>query len=585
MEKQQILPLNLTREIVDEISILYQETPEYQVVDKNGKVSIKDQELWDRIRDKSRYDQLMDKVDRYCHLLGTALVKVSFVDTDTGLQVEENKPGEVKLDVMTGGTYDIRHGGSPYYITELLIGFGNKFGGFSHQHGSYSGASGMGLNVASRVPSPSSYGATDARNFKKSGSLSYKESREVKNLSSINRIYWGPDKHVQVDDDNNGYECENPYGVIPAVPFFNQDPAHYYFLPINEPLIYANHACNMRITDLNHIAKFQSFGVPVLKGVERATSTRHGRPVDDHNQLSGGSAQSRFGGIGNTAFGAGGHFRTFDAGFGIFRDGNADANKMGLSLGPDTAVAVGEKGDFKFAHPSADIMGLVKTIHAITDMVRINHGLRPKYDQQLPASGFAVMMEKIGVLQNNIRRAKLFKEREQQLFQVIKKLWNTHHQKAGETKFSEDCELVVTYKTPEFPVDPKTKTEQLMMESKLIRTGDRHVIKKVYPHLSTAEINKLVKQQRKDLEEQSKFEAELEVTKAKLFKEAGISSVNSVDSFSTSNRGIASAQNETTSLEKSDATPKPKIDNRAKHSEESSKQPGRNGDTRKKEEG
>jgi hypothetical protein len=228
-------------------------------------------------------------------------------------------------------------------------------------------------------------------------------------------------------------------------------------------------------------------------------------------------------------------------------------------------------------------MGLVKTIHAITDMVRINHGLRPKYDQQLPASGFAVMMEKIGVLQNNIRRAKLFKEREQQLFQVVKKLWNTHHQKAGETKFSEDCELRVTYKTPEFPVDPKTKTEQLMMESKLVRTGDRHVIKKVYPHLSDVEINKLVKQQRKDLQEQSKFEAELEVAKAQLFREAGISSVNSVDSFSTSNRGISSAQNETTSLEKSADGPKPKIDNRAKHSEESSKQPGRNGDTRAKD--
>src|SRR5690606_29330595 len=136
-----------------------------------------------------------------------------------------------------------------------------------------------------------------------------------------------------------------------------------------------------------------------------------------------------------------------------------------ISLGPDTAVAVGEKGDFKFAHPSADIMGLVKTIHSITDMVRVNHGLRPKYDQTLPSSGFSLMMEKIGVLEDNIRRSRLFKEREQQLFQIIKKLWNVHHNKAGDKKFSDDAKLEITYKVPEVPVDPKTKKEDLMMEA------------------------------------------------------------------------------------------------------------------------
>ena len=86
----------------------------------------------------------------------------------------------------------------------------------------------------------------------------------------------------------------------------------------------------MRITDLNHIAKFQAFGIPVIKGVERPTSLRHGRPVDDFNILKGGTAQSKFGGIGGiSGFGAGGQFRTFDAGLGIFRDGNADAAALG----------------------------------------------------------------------------------------------------------------------------------------------------------------------------------------------------------------------------------------------------------------
>lgn len=589
-EKQQILPVNLTKEIIDEISILYQEEPVYQVLDDKGKVLKKDQELWDEIRQKSRYNQIMDKVDRWCNLLGTVLIKVSFVNPDTGQLVGETDPGQVQLDVLHGGVYDIKSGASPYYITELLIGFGRGFGGFSDvANASYSGGGPLGLNVASGIPDPGTMGAADAR-YTKRGSVSYKPARDIKQLGKINRIYWSPNSHLQIDEDMNGYESDNPYGVVPAVPFFNSDPAHYYFLPINEPLIYANHAANMRITDLNHIAKFQSFGVPVLKGVERMTSTRHGRPVDDLNQLHGGGAMSKFGGVGQfSGFGAGGQFRTFDAGFGVFRDGNADANKLGLSLGPDTAVAVGEKGDFKFAHPSADITGLVKTIHSITDMVRINHGLRPKYDQQLPSSGFAVLMEKIGVIENNIRRSRIFKEREQQLFDTIKKLWNAHHTNTGDKKFSENARLEITYRVPEFPVDPKTKVEQIIMETKLMESGDKEAIKKILPHLTEAEINKKLKDWQKDYEAQQLFKAEVEVKKAKLFEEAGITGASSVSSMQVSPKSGTKATSTTSSQlqqkepSKEAGVTKSKTDNKAKHSEESSKQPNKNGDPRAKE--
>jgi hypothetical protein len=555
-EKQQILPMNLTKEIIDEVSILYQEAPIYQVVDDSGKLLPKDQELWEEVMEKSRYLMLMDKLDRWTRLLGTVLVKVSFVDPESGQLVKETEGGQVQIDILHGGVYDIRHGASPYYITELLIGFGNKFGGWAHENNAVSGS-----GVAATIPSPSNYGVNDATAKK---GLVYNEAKSISDLGRVNRIYWSPTSHVVVDDNNNGYKVDNPYGVIPAIPFFNADPAHYYFLPINEPLIYANHAVNMRITDLNHIVKFQSFGVPVVKGVERSTSTRQGRPVDDFNQLKGGTAQSRFGGLGGVSgIGASGQYRTFDSGFGIFRDGNADANMLGISLGPDTAVAVGEKGDFKFAHPSADITGLVKTIHAITDMVRINHGLRPKYDQQLPSSGFAVMMEKIGVIEDNVRRSRIFKEREQQLFKIIKALWNTHHNKAGDKKFSKDSKLQITYKIPEFAVDPKTKKEDLMMEAKLLDTEDTHIIGKLYPHMSEAEITKLIKKRRKDREEKAAFDAQIQVDTGLTMQENGLSADGGP-------------------LADTADVPGAKIDNKAKHSEESSKQPGKNGDKRAK---
>lgn len=562
-EKQQILPLNLTKEIIDEISILYREDPIYLVTDQHGRFLPEDQKLWEEIQRHSRYHMFMDKLDRWCRLLGTLLVKVSFVDPGTGNLVGETQGGQVQLDMLHGGVYDLKHGASPYYITELLIGFGTKFGGFSG-----SAAQMVGGSVAGKLPSPSDLGQA---------SIEIKQSvANPGRLGSVNRIYWTPDAHTMEDTEGKQYKGKNPYGIIPAVPFFNQDPAHYYFLPIDEPLVYANHALNMRMTDLNHIAKFQSFGIPVVSGVERPTSLRQGRPVDDFNILRGGTAQSKFGGIGGiSGFAAGGAFRTFDAGLGIFRDGNADAAALGVSIGPDTAITVGEKGDFKFAHPNADIKGLITSIESISDMVRINHGLRPKYKESLPSSGFALMMEKIGVIEDNIRRSKLFKEREQQLFYIIKQLWNLHHSKAGEKKFSTDAKLDVTYVQPKFPVDPKTNIETLAMENKLLDQGDRETFKKLYPHLGKEDINLLISSRRKDRLEQTKFDAKLEVEKAKIL-------VNIPMDFKSKSSSAATSGGASLSDKSDVEVSAPKQDKKAEHSKKSSIQPERNGDKRGK---
>jgi len=551
-EKQQILPINITKEIIDEISLLYREDPIYQVVDDNGKVLPKDQKLWEELMKDSRYLSFMDKLDRWTRLLGTVLVKVSFVDPKTGSLVKETEGGKVQLDMMHGGVYDIKTGASPYYITELMIGFGKGFKGFNN----------------STNPNPGHLTGQDVL------SQTINLTNPSK-LGPVNEIYWSLDDHKITDNENREYSTKNPYGVIPAVPFFNQDPAHYYFLPIDEPLIYANHALNMRMTDLNHIAKFQSFGIPVIKGVERPTSTRQGRPTDDFNILRGGSAQNSFGGLsGVSGHGAGGSFRSFDAGLGVNRDGNADANALGMSLGPDTAVAVGEKGDFKFAHPQADITGLLKTIESVTDMVRINHGLKPKFSNTLPDSGFGQMIEKMGVIEDNVRRGKLFNEREQQLFSVIKALWNSHNEKSGAKKFSENASLKIFYKTPEFPTDPKTQMETIIMEQNILHSGDKIAYKKLYPHLSDKEIVKLVTEVRKNKLEQAKSDAELEVERAKILQEAGILQADSSASLASGSTRLDISSDITLGQLAGEAgdMPNPKIDNKAKHAEDSGKQ-------------
>jgi hypothetical protein len=555
-EKQQILPVNLTKEIIDEISLLYREDPIYQVVDENGKINAKDQKLWEDVMEDARYLSFMDKLDRWTRLLGTVLVKVSFVDPETGTLVKETEGGKVQLDMMHGGVYDVRSGASPYYITELLIGFGKGFKGFNSPAGAEARSGGRltGADVLAQTIHLTNPGK----------------------LGPVNEIYWSLDSHKMKDTENKQYETKNPYGLVPAVPFFNSDPAHYYFLPIDEPLIYANHAVNMRMTDLNHIAKFQSFGIPVIKGVERPTSVRQGRPVDDFNVLRGGGAERSFGGLsGVSGLGAGGAFRSFDAGLGAHRDGNADANALGFSLGPDTAIAVGEKGDFKFAHPQADITGLLRTIESITDIVRINHGLKPKYNVNLPDSGFGQMIEKMGVIEDNIRRGKLFCEREQQLFEVIKRLWNTHNSKIGSKKFSEKSKLKITYRTPEFPTDPKTKMETILMEQNILHTGDKVAYRKLYPHLSDKDIDKLIKEVRKNRRDQAIDDAEIQVEQAKILQAAGI--MDSSKTTQTGGDGKSTIKSDMTLGELANSASdlkvsKPKIDNKAKQSEDSGKQ-------------
>lgn len=210
-------------------------------------------------------------------------------------------------------------------------------------------------------------------------------------------------------------------------------------------------------------------------------------------------------------------------------------------------------------------------------MVRINHGLRAKYDQQLPSSGFAAWIEKQGVVEDNIRRSKLFKQREKQLFQVIKTLWNTHHNKRGDRKFNENARLQITYKKPEFPVDPKTQKEDLIMEQNLIETGDKRAIKKLYPYMNDTDINKLIRRNRKDRAEEARHKAETMAEQVELLKEKGIEEDKAIQMVTGEKIKPGGSKGSDSSITGN------KIDNRAKHSEESSKQPSKNMDQRTKD--
>ena len=183
------------------------------------------------------------------------------------------------------------------------------------------------------------------------------------------------------------------------------------------------------------------------------------------------------------------------------------------------------------------------------------------------------MAAKLGVVEQNKKRQILFREREQQLFEVVKKLWNAHWDgEPGAEKFSEDAELDVYYVEPEFAVDPQTRATTVKMNQDIVNSGSFDAIKKINPHLDDIAVKELVSKSHKERIDQAERDAEIEAAKINKLKELGIDVVAD---------GEIKLGGEAESDSKETKAPKPKIDNSAKHAEQSSIQPGKNGDARK----
>jgi hypothetical protein len=97
----------------------------------------------------------------------------------------------------------------------------------------------------------------------------------------------------------------------------------------------------------------------------------------------------------------------------------------------------------------------------------------------------------------------------------------------------------------------------LKSEQEILATGNTHLIKKLYPHLDDEGVAEKIKQFHKDRMQQAERDVEVENYKAE-------------------NLIMPEAEEEGES-----SSPKPRIQDRAKHARESTVQPGKNGDTRK----
>jgi hypothetical protein len=114
------------------------------------------------------------------------------------------------------------------------------------------------------------------------------------------------------------------------------------------------------------------------------------------------------------------------------------------------------------------------------------------------------------------------------------------------------------------------------MKQDILFAGNHESIRSMYPHLDETAIQDFIKKSHQERIEQAERDAEIEAAKINKLKELG------VDIESDKEVKVKGAAPTTDPKGSGDTQgPKPKIDNPIKHSEQSSIQPGRNGDGRK----
>jgi len=291
-------------------------------------------------------------------------------------------------------------------------------------------------------------------------------------------IYWDNEDHKRVlskaQHDTTGegeMNVPNPYRVIPAMCFHREQPNRYFFLPVNEPLIYANFAINLQSVIGNFIGRYQTHAQPVRPdGIPNAVVQK---------DMSGQSPVDELG-TRNMEFNSP-HIPQWKR----FREHDLSKREAGATiLGPNNIVY----GEFEYANPNPNLDKLKDWIESELRWIAAAHNLNPdRYVKQFVngISGESYRMADIKAEMAAKQDRPLFANHEKRLFELIKVIWNTHA--APGDKLDEDCELDITFRDPEVPMELTEKWNYLMAQYKEGFTGPIDVIRSLNTHLTEAE--------------------------------------------------------------------------------------------------
>ena len=249
--------------------------------------------------------------------------------------------------------------------------------------------------------------------------------------------------HGQV---SNISEVDNPYGIVPVVPFYDtQKPRMGFWVEAPKDLISVNEMYNIHLTDSEFAAKWEKY--PTLFSTMQPAGQQ--RNIEVYGDSEHPDARS-------ILFGNGGTAPTGNVG------------------GPDRMILTDSQGvDNPFVEYKAPQVDLQKLDQVFNQWVRdfaYDWSVRVKTAGTGSAtSGFQLVVEEIDNLELRKQRQRMFEVGMKKLFKTIAMVWNTAHGSV----FTEQSVCLVEFGSPMLPTDVKAEEEVWSLR---IREGRASII-------------------------------------------------------------------------------------------------------------
>ncbi len=248
--------------------------------------------------------------------------------------------------------------------------------------------------------------------------------------------------HVPVLQDTGTVKItndeDNPYGIVPVAQFYDtQAPRTGFWNNVPNDIVDMNEMYNLSVTETEYAMSWMKkptlfVNMPLADAHIEETSS-YGRTVEVETQLGITSK---------------------------FPHQRLDSQTDRVKFGPSTAIQLDSNGiDSPFAEfkaPNVDLQPLSEVVdHLVKSFasdwsVRIDVGGAGR-----ASSGFQLIVEELPNMELRRERQKMFAVGLTRLFGVVKIIANTH----GESNFSDESKLFVTFTEPSLPVDTKVEEE------------------------------------------------------------------------------------------------------------------------------